>query len=69
MQEPNFVSTIAVRQRTYDADTDSYETTQGNAFTIDRLDACALQADIKFGHMDFKHQSKNAVVGTDPGIV
>lgn len=37
IQEPNFVSTIAVRQRTYDADTDSYETTQGNAFTIDRL--------------------------------
>jgi hypothetical protein len=37
MQEPYFVSTIAVRQRTYDADTDSYETTQGNAFTIDRV--------------------------------
>jgi hypothetical protein len=37
MQEPNFVSTIAVRQRTYDSATDSYETTQGNAFTIDRL--------------------------------
>jgi hypothetical protein len=37
IQEPNFVSTIAVRQRTYDSATDSYETTQGNAFTIDRL--------------------------------
>jgi len=37
IQEPNFISTIAVRQRTYDPDTDSYETTQGNAFTIDRL--------------------------------
>jgi hypothetical protein len=37
MQEPYFVSTIAVRQRTYDDATDSYETTQGNAFTIDRL--------------------------------
>jgi hypothetical protein len=37
IQEPNFVSTIAVRQRTYDSTTDSYETTQGNAFTIDRL--------------------------------
>jgi hypothetical protein len=37
IQEPNFVSTIAVRQRTYDSDTDTYETTQGNAFTIDRL--------------------------------
>jgi hypothetical protein len=37
IQEPNFVSTIAVRQRTYDVNTDTYETTQGNAFTIDRL--------------------------------
>ena len=37
MQEPYFVSRQAVRQRTYDTDTESYETTQGNAFTIERL--------------------------------
>jgi T4-like virus Myoviridae tail sheath stabiliser len=37
IQEPYFVSKIAVRQRTYDEMTDSYETTQGNAFTIERL--------------------------------
>lgn len=37
IQEPNFVSNIAVRQRTYDSDTNSYETTQGNAFTIERI--------------------------------
>jgi hypothetical protein len=37
IQEPNFVSTIGVRQRTYDSVTDTYETTQGNAFSIDRL--------------------------------
>jgi hypothetical protein len=37
MQEPYFVSNIQVRQRTYDSNTDSYETTQGNAFTIERL--------------------------------
>ena len=36
MQEPYFVNNIAVRQRTYDPNTDSYETTQGNAFTIER---------------------------------
>ena len=36
MQEPYFVNNIAVRQRTYDSATDSYETTQGNAFTIER---------------------------------
>jgi hypothetical protein len=37
IQEPYFVSNIAVRQRTYDQNTDTYETTQGNAFTIERL--------------------------------
>jgi hypothetical protein len=37
MQEPYFVSNIAVRQRTYDSATETYETTQGNAFTIERL--------------------------------
>lgn len=36
MQEPYFISKIQVRQRTYDQATDSYETTQGNAFTIER---------------------------------
>jgi hypothetical protein len=37
MQEPYHVSKMNVRQRTYDEATDSYETTQGNAFTIERL--------------------------------
>jgi hypothetical protein len=37
MQEPYYVSKINVRQRTYDDVTESYETTQGNAFTIERL--------------------------------
>lgn len=37
MQEPYFVHKMQVRQRTYDTQTDSYETTQGNAFTIERL--------------------------------
>lgn len=37
MQEPYHVSKIAVRQRTYDTATQTYETTQGNAFTIERL--------------------------------
>jgi hypothetical protein len=37
MQEPYHVSKINVRQRTYDEATDTYETTQGNAFTIERL--------------------------------
>jgi len=37
MQEPYHVSKVNVRQRTYDQDTETYETTQGNAFTIERL--------------------------------
>jgi hypothetical protein len=37
MQEPYHVSKVNVRQRTYDPATESYETTQGNAFTIERL--------------------------------
>lgn len=37
MQEPYHVNKVQVRQRTWDADTESYETTQGNAFTIERL--------------------------------
>ena len=37
MQEPYHVNKTSVRQRTYDEATDSYETTQGNAFTIERL--------------------------------
>jgi T4-like virus Myoviridae tail sheath stabiliser len=36
IQEPYFVDKIEVRQRTYDQDTQTYETTQGNAFTIER---------------------------------
>jgi len=37
MQEPYHVSKMNVRQRFYDATTDTYESTQGNAFTIERL--------------------------------
>jgi hypothetical protein len=37
MQEPYHVNKMQVRQRTYDQATDTYETTQGNAFTIERL--------------------------------
>ena len=37
MQEPYHVSKMNVRQRYYDTTTDTYEVTQGNAFTIERL--------------------------------
>jgi len=37
MQEPYHVNKMQVRQRTYDQATDTYDTTQGNAFTIERL--------------------------------
>jgi hypothetical protein len=37
MQNPTYVDTKSVRQRTYDETTGTYETTQGNAFTIERF--------------------------------
>jgi len=37
IQEPYYVDKQQVRQRTYDEETDSYDTSQGNAFTIERL--------------------------------
>jgi hypothetical protein len=36
VQEPNFVKRVDVRQRKYVPETDTYETTQGNAFTVYR---------------------------------
>lgn len=36
-QNPTFVDKINVRQRAYDQETLSYETTQGQAFTVERL--------------------------------
>jgi hypothetical protein len=37
IQEPTFVDKINVRQRQWDPETESYEVTQANAFTIERL--------------------------------
>jgi hypothetical protein len=37
MQDPYFVSNVQVRQRYFDAATETYETSQGNAFSIERL--------------------------------
>jgi hypothetical protein len=37
IQDPTFVNKTSVRQRVWDPVTESYETTQGNAFTIERL--------------------------------
>jgi len=36
-QDPTFVDKINVRQRAYNAETGEYETTQGQAFTVERL--------------------------------
>lgn len=36
-QDPTFVDKINVRQRTYNQETGQYETTQGQAFTVERL--------------------------------
>jgi len=37
MQEPTFIDKINVRQRAYNTDTQTYEQTQGQAFTVERL--------------------------------
>lgn len=37
VQEPYHVNRVQVRQRTWDPDNETYETTQGNAFTVERL--------------------------------
>ena len=36
-QDPTFIDKLQVRQRAYNSDTQSYETTQGQAFTVERL--------------------------------
>ncbi len=36
-QSPTFVEKTNIRQRTYNSETQSYETTQGQAFTVERL--------------------------------
>jgi hypothetical protein len=36
-QDPTFVDKLNVRQRSYNQETQSYETTQGQAFTVERL--------------------------------
>jgi hypothetical protein len=36
VQNPTFVNKMNIRQRAYNEDTDTYEQTQGNAFTIER---------------------------------
>ena len=47
IQDPTFVSNMPVRQRTYDPNTGTYETTQGNAFTIERLMPVPFELTIK----------------------
>lgn len=36
-QDPTFIDKVQVRQRSYNAETQSYETVQGQAFTVERL--------------------------------
>lgn len=36
-QDPTFVDKMSIRQRTYNQETQQYETTQGQAFTVERL--------------------------------
>jgi hypothetical protein len=69
MQDPYFVSRINVRQRTYDPSTETYETTQGNAFSVERLMPVPFKLTINLRHLDKQYQSEVAVVGTSAHTV
>ncbi len=47
IQEPNFVGKMSIRQRTYNEVTQEYESTQGNAFTVERLMPVPYMLDLK----------------------
>jgi hypothetical protein len=36
-QDPTYIENLTVRQRTFNQETGEYETTQGNAFTVERM--------------------------------
>lgn len=60
MQEPFHVNKMHVRQRSWDQDSGTYETTQGNAFTIERLMPVpykmSINLDIWTSNNNQKHQ-------------
>ena len=60
-QVPTFVDKLSVRQRAYNQDTKSYETTQGQAFTIDRLMPVpyTLRVDRKSTRLNSSHVSES----------
>jgi hypothetical protein len=60
VQDPSFVSNMSIRQRVYDPVTDTYGTTQGNAFTVERLmpvpHTIEMKVDIWTSNSMQKHQ-------------
>lgn len=47
IQDPTFVEKINLRQRTWDTDSESYETTQSQGFTIERLMPVPYQLEVQ----------------------
>jgi len=64
IQEPYFVEKQVVRQRTYDQDTQTYETTQGNAFTIEKLMPVPYKLTVNVDIWTSNTNQKTSVVGT-----
>ena len=58
MQEPSHVNKIQVRQRTYDSETETYETTPRQCVQHRTSHAGALQTHHQLRHLDIKHQSE-----------
>lgn len=57
-QEPFFVEKVNVRQRAWDEDTQSYETTQGQAFTVERLMPVPYRLSVQVDFWTTNYQQK-----------
>lgn len=61
-QEPFFVEKVNVRQRTWDDATQSYETTQGQAFTVERLMPVPYRLSVQVDFWTTNYQQKLELV-------
>ena len=58
VQEPYFVHNLDVRQRYYNTETQAYETTQGNAFTVERIMPVPYTLRIRLDFWSTNYQQK-----------
>lgn len=63
VQEPTFVSKMSIRQRHYNEDTQEYEATQGNAFSIERLMPVPYELELKLDIWTSNAKQKMQLIG------